>query len=69
MSNTLNQVEASNSLQKKMRECNACKDAGFPNQFISFEKIGEDPTQLEKIFGNQLMKMVTNTNINLSLKI
>ena len=43
MSNTLNQAEASNPLQKKMRECNACKDAGFANQFISFEKIGEDP--------------------------
>ena len=42
MSNTLNQAEASNPLQKKMRECNACKDAGFANQFISFEKIGED---------------------------
>lgn len=27
-----------------MRECNPCKDAGYPNQFITFEKIGEDPT-------------------------
>jgi hypothetical protein len=25
-----------------MRECNICKDAGFSNQQISFEKIGED---------------------------
>ncbi len=42
MSNTINQAEASNPPQKKMRECNACKDAGFPGQLIGFEKIGED---------------------------
>lgn len=29
--------------QKKMQECNRCKAAGFPNQPIGFEKIGEDP--------------------------
>lgn len=29
--------------QKKMQECNRCKAAGFPNQLIAFEKIGEDP--------------------------
>ena len=28
---------------KKMQECNRCKAAGFPNQLIGFEKIGEDP--------------------------
>jgi len=28
--------------QKRMRECNRCKAAGFPNQPIAFEKIGED---------------------------
>jgi hypothetical protein len=38
------QAEASKPLQqKKMQECNKCKAAGFPNQPISFEKIGEDP--------------------------
>jgi hypothetical protein len=25
-----------------MQECNRCKAAGFPNQLIGFEKIGED---------------------------
>jgi|SRR5215212_8411188 len=25
-----------------MQECNKCKAAGFPNQMIGFEKIGED---------------------------
>ena len=35
------QSEASKPL-KKMQECNKCKNAGFPNQMISFEKAGED---------------------------
>jgi hypothetical protein len=26
-----------------MQECNKCKAAGFPNQLIGFERIGEDP--------------------------
>ena len=30
--------------QKKMQECRRCKEAGFPNQLIRFEKVGEDPT-------------------------
>jgi hypothetical protein len=42
MSTTI-QAEASKP-QKKMQECNKCKAAGFPNQLIGFEKIGEDPT-------------------------
>jgi hypothetical protein len=41
MSTTI-QAEASKP-QKKMQECRRCKDAGFPNQLIGFEKIGEDP--------------------------
>jgi hypothetical protein len=42
MSTTI-QAEASKP-QRKMQECNRCKAAGFPNQPISFEKIGgEDP--------------------------
>src|SRR5918912_3846888 len=41
MSTTI-QAEASKP-QKKMQECNKCKAAGFPNQLIGFEKIGEDP--------------------------
>ena len=35
------QAEASKPL-KKMQECNKCRNAGFPNQMISFEKTGED---------------------------
>jgi hypothetical protein len=42
MSSTTIQAEASKP-QKKMQECNRCKAAGFPNQLIGFEKIGEDP--------------------------
>jgi hypothetical protein len=41
MSTTI-QAEASKP-QKKMQECNKCKAAGFPNQLIGFERIGEDP--------------------------
>lgn len=41
---TITSVEAEASKpQRKMQECNRCKAAGFPNQPISFEKIGEDP--------------------------
>jgi hypothetical protein len=39
MSETL-QAEASKPL-KKMQECNRCKNAGFPNQMITFEKAAE----------------------------
>ena len=42
MSTTIQQAEASKP-QKKMQECNKCKAAGFPNQMIGFEKLGEDP--------------------------
>ena len=42
MSTTV-QAEASKP-QRKMQECNRCKAAGFPNQPIAFEKMGEDPT-------------------------
>ena len=40
MSTTI-QAEASKP-QKKMQECNKCKAAGFPNQLIGFEKVGQD---------------------------
>jgi hypothetical protein len=46
MSTTISQAEASKPLQqeqKKMQECFKCKAAGFPNQLIGFEKIGENP--------------------------
>jgi hypothetical protein len=44
---TVSQAEASKPLQqeqKKMQECFKCKAAGFPNQLIGFEKIGENST-------------------------
>lgn len=41
MSTTI-QAEASKPQTKKMQECRRCKDAGFPNQLIGFEKMGED---------------------------
>jgi hypothetical protein len=39
---TISEVEASKLLQKeqnKMQECSRCKEAGFPNKLIGFEKI------------------------------
>jgi hypothetical protein len=42
---TVSQAEASKpQQQKKMQECFRCKAAGFPNQTIGFEKIGQDST-------------------------
>ena len=41
MSTTI-QAEASKPQTNKMQECRRCKDAGFPNQLIGFEKVGED---------------------------
>jgi hypothetical protein len=43
MSTTTIQAEASKPQTKKMQECKRCKAAGFPNQLIGFEKMGEDP--------------------------
>lgn len=41
---TIYQAEASKPLQqKKMQECSRCKTAGYPNQMIGFEKMGQDP--------------------------
>lgn len=43
MSNVINQAEASYPLyQKKMRECTICKSAGFPEQWIAFQNMGDD---------------------------
>jgi hypothetical protein len=43
MSNVLNQAEASYPLyQKKMRECTICKNAGFSEQLITFQNMGDD---------------------------
>ena len=53
MSTTI-QAEASKPQTNKMQECRRCKDAGFPNQLIGFEKVGEDP-----ITGKISWKLVT----------
>ncbi len=51
MSHTINQAEASNPLyQKKMRECTICNSAGFPQQLITFQNIGQDPTSGKTIW-------------------
>jgi hypothetical protein len=42
MSTTI-QAEASKLQTNKMQECRRCKDVGFPNELIGFEKLGEDP--------------------------
>lgn len=47
MSSVVSQAEASKPQQqnqKKMQECFKCRAAGFPNQLIGFEKVGENPT-------------------------
>ena len=51
MSNLLNQADTSISLyQKKMRECTICKSAGFAEQFITFQNMGEDPITRKTIW-------------------
>jgi hypothetical protein len=48
---TVSQAEASKpQQQKKMQECFRCKAAGFPNQTIGFEKIGQDCTTGKNIW-------------------
>ena len=43
MSNILNQAEVSTSLyQKKMQGCTICKSAGFSEQLITFQNMGEN---------------------------
>ena len=37
------QAEVSKPQNKKMQECRRCKEVGFPNQLIGFEKVGKDP--------------------------
>jgi hypothetical protein len=56
MSTTIS-AEASKP-QKKMQECNRCKAAGFPNQLIGFEKVGEDLTT-----GKSMWKLIDENGI------
>jgi len=48
------QGEPSKPQNKKLQECKTCNAAGFPNQLIGFEKVGEDP-----ITGKISWKLVT----------
>ncbi len=71
MSSTVaNNVEASKPLQKKMQECNRCKDASYPNQMIGFEKIGQQETTGKTIWklideeGNEHKHKFNKQNIN-----
>jgi hypothetical protein len=48
------QAEPSKPQNKKLQECKRCNAAGFPNQLIGFEKVGEDP-----ITGKISWKLVT----------
>jgi hypothetical protein len=57
VSDTINQVESSTPILKKIRECNACGDAEVPHQLIGFEK-KEDNSITVKPFGNQKTKKV-----------
>jgi hypothetical protein len=59
MSTIVSQAEASKpQQQKKMQECFKCKAAGFPNELIGFEKIGEDPRT-----GKNLWKLIDENGI------
>ena len=48
------QAEPSKPQNKKLQECKRCNAAGFPNQLIGFEKVGEDT-----ITGKISWKLVT----------
>ena len=60
MSTVVPQAEASKpqQQQKKMQECFKCKAAGFPNQLIGFEKIGENPTT-----GKSIWKLIDENGV------
>jgi hypothetical protein len=57
MSTATIQAEASKP-QKKMQECNKCKAAGFPNQLIGFERVGQEP-----LTGKIMWKLVNNDGL------
>lgn len=61
MSTVMPEAEASKPQQqeqKKMQECFKCKAAGFPNQLIGFEKIGENPTT-----GKNIWKLIDENGV------
>jgi hypothetical protein len=61
MSTIVSQAEASKpqqQQQKKMQECFKCKAAGFPNQLIGFQKIGEDAAT-----GKNIWKLIDENGV------
>jgi len=61
MSAIISEAEASKpqqQQQKKMQECFKCKAAGFPNQLIGFQKVGEDV-----VTGKNIWKLVNENGV------
>ena len=59
MSTIVSQAEASKpQQQKKMQECFKCKAAGFLNQLIGFQKVGEDPRT-----GKNIWKLIDENGV------
>lgn len=61
MSAIISEAEASKpqqQQQKKMQECFKCKAAGFPNQLIGFQKVGEDV-----VTGKNIWKLINENGL------
>jgi hypothetical protein len=61
MSAIISEAEASKpqqQQQKKMQECFKCKAAGFPNQLIGFQKVGEDA-----VTGKTIWKLINENGV------
>jgi hypothetical protein len=60
MSAIISEAEASKpqQQQKKMQECFKCKAAGFPNQLIGFQKVGEDV-----VTGKNIWKLINENGV------
>ena len=62
MSAIISEAEASKpqqqQQQKKMQECFKCKAAGFPNQLIGFQKVGEDA-----VTGKNIWKLINEDGV------
>jgi len=61
MSAIISEAEASKpqQQQKKMQECFKCKAAGFPNQLIGFQKVGEDV-----VTGKNIWKLINENGVD-----
>ena len=60
MSAIISEAEASKpqQQQRKMQECFKCKAAGFPNQLIGFQKVGEDV-----VTGKNIWKLINENGV------